>query len=119
VNGNAPWAITEVNDHTLQFTLKPGDLWPDNASSRSEIAGGTLYAANSVVNVSYQVTVQPGLADPGLDWEILGQLHADDNSPITASLQADYPEFAFHLTGACRFPLRTDPGFPLRTDPGE
>jgi hypothetical protein len=100
VNGNAPWAITEVNDHTLQFTLKPGDLWPDNASSRSEIAGETLYAANSVVNVSYQVTVQPGLADPGLDWEILGQMHADDNSSIVASLSSDYPVLAFHMTGA-------------------
>ena len=39
VNGNAPWAITEVDDHTLQFTVKPGDLWPDNDSSRSEIGG--------------------------------------------------------------------------------
>ena len=100
MSGNAPWAITEVDDHTLQFTLKPGDLWPDNDSSRSEIAGGTEYAANSVLNVSYQLTVQPGAADPNLDWLILGQVHADDNSSIVASLQDDYPVFAFHLTGA-------------------
>ncbi|MBV8442981.1 MAG: heparin lyase I family protein, partial [Hyphomicrobiales bacterium] len=35
-----------------------------------------------------------------LSWEIIGQLHSDDNSPITQSLTADYPVFAFHMTGA-------------------
>ena len=56
--GNAPWAITEVNDHTLQFQLRPNDpLWPDNGSYRSEISGGTVFAANSTVNVSYQFEI--------------------------------------------------------------
>ena len=100
VNGNAPWAITEPNDHTLQFDLQPGDLWPDNGSARTEIAGGTLYAPTSTVNISYQVTVQPGLADTGLSWEIIGQVHSDDSSPITEALTADYPVLSFHMTGA-------------------
>ena len=85
INGNAPWAITEVNDHTLRFSSRPNDLWPDNESNRTEIAGGATLAANSTVNISYQMTVQPGVADTGLSWEILGQLHADDNSPISQS----------------------------------
>ena len=46
------------------------------------------------------MTVQPGSADPNLDWLILGQVHADDNSPIVASADSDYPVFAFHLTSA-------------------
>ncbi len=100
VNGNAPWAISEPNDHTLQFNLRPGDLWPDNTSARTEIGGATLYAPTSTVNISYQVTVQPGLADYNLSWEILGQIHSDDNSSITQSLTQDSPVFSFHLTGA-------------------
>jgi hypothetical protein len=100
VNGNAPWAISELNAQTLQFNLRPGDLWPDNGSNRTEIAGGTLYAPTSVLNISYQVTVQPGAIDPNLSWEIIGQLHSDDNSPITQALNADYPVLSFHLTSA-------------------
>lgn len=100
VSGNAPWAITEMNDHTLRFTLKPGDLWQDNGSNRTEISGDALYAANTTVNVSYQMTVQPGNIDPNLSWEIMGQMHADENSAIVGSLTADYPIYSVHLTGA-------------------
>ena len=100
INGNAPWAITEVNDHTLQFTLKPTDLWQDNGSNRTEIGGNTMFAATSTVNVSYQLTVQPGTTDTSLDWAILGQFHADDDDSIVQNLTADYPIVSVHLTGA-------------------
>ncbi|MBV8231163.1 MAG: heparin lyase I family protein, partial [Planctomycetaceae bacterium] len=100
VSGNAPWAISEPSDHTLQFDLQPGDLWPDNGSARTEIGGGTEYAPTATLNISYQLTVQPGLADNNLAWEIIGQLHSEDSSPITESLTQDPPVFSFHLTGA-------------------
>jgi len=101
VNGNAPWALTELNDHTLQFTLKPGDMWADNASYRSEIDGSAAFLpANSTVNISYQLTVQPGITDTGLSWAILGQLIPDAKDAIITPVTQD---FAFHLTGADGF----------------
>jgi hypothetical protein len=100
-NGNAPWAITEVNDHTLQFQLQPADLWADNASHRSEIAGGTVLAPTADINLSYQFAVQPGFSDTSnnLAWLILGQFHADDNNPIYQKFSDGSPPLAFHLTG--------------------
>src|SRR6202008_4533452 len=95
------WAITEINDHTLQFQLRPGDLWPDNGSARSEISGSTIFAANATVNLSYQFEVLPGFNDTSnnLSWQILGQFHADDNNPIYQTFSEGSPPLAFHLTG--------------------
>src|SRR4029077_19545722 len=88
VSGNAPWAITEVNDHTLQFQVQPADLWPDNDSHRSEISGTTIFSQTATVNLSYQFDVQPGFnaTSGNIAWQILGQFHADDNNPIYQSI---------------------------------
>ena len=100
-NGNAPWAITEVNDHTLQFQVQPGDLWPDNASHRSEISGATIFNSNQTVNLSYQFEVQPGFNDTSgkIAWQILGQFHGDDNNQTYQNISGGNPILAFHLTG--------------------
>jgi hypothetical protein len=99
--GNAPWALTEINDHTLQFTLKPGDLWADNASNRTEIDGSAAFLpAKSTLNISYQLTVQPGVTDTSLSWLILGQLIPNTQDAIITPVTQD---FAFHLTGADGF----------------
>jgi large repetitive protein len=104
-NGNAPWAIAEVDDHTFRFEVRPADLWPDNGSHRSEISGSTLFAATSTVNLSYQFQVEPGFNDTSnnIAWQILGQFHADDNNPIYQSISGGNPMLAFHLTGANGF----------------
>jgi hypothetical protein len=101
-NGNAPWAITQLDSHTLQFQLRPDDLWVDNASHRSEISGGTIYAANQTIDLSYQFEVLPGFNDTSNDlaWQILGQFHADDNNAAYQAMSEGSPPFAFHLTGA-------------------
>ncbi|WP_334385067.1 heparin lyase I family protein [Bradyrhizobium sp. AZCC 2262] len=101
INGNAPWAITQLDSHTLRFQVRPADVWPDNDSHRSEISGATVFAATATVNVSYQFAVQPGLNDTSNDiaWQILGQFHADDNDPIYNAMSEGSPPFAFHLTG--------------------
>src|SRR5689334_5101232 len=101
-NGNAPWAITQLDSHTLQFQLRPNDLWADNASHRSEISGGTIFAANQTVNVSYQFEVLPGFNDTSnnLAWQILGQFHADNNNATYQAMSEGSPPLAFHLTGA-------------------
>jgi large repetitive protein len=101
-NGNAPWAITQLDSHTLQFQLRPNDLWADNASHRSEISGGTVFAANQTINLSYQFDVLPGFNDTSnnLAWQILGQFHADDNNATYQAMSEGSPPLAFHLTGA-------------------
>ena len=100
-NGNAPWAITEVNDHTLQFQVQPADLWPDNGSHRSEISGSTIYNPNQTVNLSYQFEVQPGFNDTSgqMAWLVLGQFHGDDNNQTYLNISGGNPILAFHLTG--------------------
>jgi hypothetical protein len=102
VNGNAPWAITQLDSHTLQFQLRPNDLWADNDSHRTEISGGTVYAPNQTVNVSYQFEVLPGQNDTSgnLAWQIFGQFHADDNNPIYQAMSEGTPPFAISLLGA-------------------
>jgi hypothetical protein len=102
INGNAPWAITQVDSHTLQFQVRPDDVWADNDSHRSEISGGTIFSAKSTINLSFQLTVQPGFNDTsnGLAWQILGQFHADDNDPTYQTISGGSPPLAFHLTGA-------------------
>jgi large repetitive protein len=101
-NGNAPWSINQLDSHTLQFQVRPNDLWADNASHRSEISGGTVYAANQTVNLSYQFEVLPGFNDTSnnLAWQILGQFHADDNNATYQAMSEGSPPLAFHLTGA-------------------
>jgi hypothetical protein len=96
-NGNAPWAISEPDSHTLRFVLEPGDTWTDNGSHRTEVAGETIYAPNTTINTSYQFMVEPGPVNQY--WTVLGQFHSDDSSSITQSLTADYPVFAVELTG--------------------
>ncbi|WP_136623504.1 heparin lyase I family protein, partial [Bradyrhizobium centrolobii] len=102
INGNAPWAITQLDSHTLRFEVRPNDVWADNDSHRSEISGGTVFSATSTIDLSYQFTVQPGFNDTSnnLAWQILGQFHGDDNDPTYQSIQGGSPPFAFHLTGA-------------------
>jgi hypothetical protein len=102
INGNAPWAIKQLDSHTLRFEVRPDDVWPDNDSHRSEISGGTVFSAASTIDLSYQFTVQPGFNDTSnnLAWQILGQFHADDNDPTYLSIAGGNPPFAFHLTGA-------------------
>ena len=102
INGNAPWAITQLDSHTIRFEVRPNDIWAGNDSHRSEISGGTVYSATSTIDLSYQFTVQPGFNDTSnnLDWQILGQFHADDNDPTYLSINGGNPPFAFHLTGA-------------------
>ncbi|WP_375311178.1 heparin lyase I family protein [Bradyrhizobium sp. A5] len=102
INGNAPWAITQLDSHTIRFEVRPNDIWAGNDSHRSEISGGTVYSATSTIDLSYQFTVQPGFNDTSndLDWQILGQFHADDNDPTYLSIDGGNPPFAFHLTGA-------------------
>ena len=98
INGNAPWAIQELNSSTLQFTLQPGDLWSDNGSHRTEIDGSAAFLpTNATINISYQLTVLPGMADTNLSWQILGQLIPNANTSI---IPATTQDFAFHLTGA-------------------
>ncbi|QDP23830.1 heparin lyase I family protein [Bradyrhizobium cosmicum] len=101
INGNAPWAITQLDSHTIRFEVRPNDIWAGNDSHRSEISGGTVYSATSTIDLSYQFTVQPGFNDTSnnLDWQILGQFHADDNDPTYLSINGGNPPFAFHLTG--------------------
>ena len=103
-NGNAPWAITEVNDHTLQFQVQPGDLWPDNASHRSEISGATIYNPNQTVNLSYQFEVQPGFNDTSgqIAWQILGQFHGDDNNHDLPDHIGGQPDIGVSSDGAER-----------------
>ncbi len=102
INGNAPWAITQLDSHTIRFEVRPNDIWAGNDSHRSEISGGTVYSATSTIDLSYQFTVQPGFNDTSNDlaWQILGQFHADDNDPTYQSIDGGNPPFAFHLTGA-------------------
>jgi len=102
INGNAPWAIKQIDSHTLRFQLQPNDVWADNDSHRSEISGGTVFSPTSTINLSYQFTVQPGFNDTSnnLAWQILGQFHGDDNNATYQSIQGGSPPFAFHLTGA-------------------
>ncbi|QDF36263.1 heparin lyase I family protein [Bradyrhizobium symbiodeficiens] len=102
VNGNAPWAIKQLDSHTLRFELRPNDIWLDNDSHRSEISGGTVYSATSTIDLSYQFTVQPGFNDTSdsLAWQILGQFHADDNDATYQSIEGGSPPLAVHLTGA-------------------
>jgi Polysaccharide lyase len=88
-NANQPWSLTEPDANTLQFSVHSGDHWStsgwsdltnDAGAERSEIEFSPTYAVGTQINVSEQLTVQPGPTNTA-SFLVLNQLHATTQSP--------------------------------------
>ncbi|SIO34856.1 Polysaccharide lyase [Bradyrhizobium erythrophlei] len=96
-NANDSWSLTEPDSNTLQFSVHSGDHWStatwsdltnDNGAERSELSIDPNYAQGTQVNLGYQLTVQPGLANTA-SWLVLNQMHATTEGPPPFSVQMD------------------------------
>jgi hypothetical protein len=96
-NANQPWSLTEPDNHTLRFEVRVGDYWStsgwsdlinDGGAGRSEIGLSPTYAPGTQVNVSYQLTVEPGAANTA-DWLLLNQMHATTQGPPPFAVEMD------------------------------
>jgi hypothetical protein len=101
-NANQSWSLTEPDTHTLQFSVHSGDHWStagwsdltmDNGAERSEVALLPQYAQGTQINVAYQLTVQPGLANTA-KWLVLNQFHAttEGSPPFSVQMVGDHME---------------------------
>ncbi|MCK1636934.1 heparin lyase I family protein [Bradyrhizobium sp. 157] len=97
-NANQPWSLTKPDSHTLRFEVRPGDHWStagwsdlinNGGAERSEVSFSPNYAPGTQVNVSYQLTVEPGAANTAA-WLLLNQMHATTQGP---------PPFAVEMAG--------------------
>ena len=79
-NAGRPWSLTNPggDNTTLRFELHPGDLWPVDATERSEIAGETRYGMGTNIHVSYAFNLEPG-APNHAKWLAIGQFHEASN----------------------------------------
>jgi hypothetical protein len=99
-NANQPWSLTSPDTHTLRFEVHSGDHWSNanwsdltqnNAAERSEVALLPQYGEGTQVNLSYQLTVQPGATNTA-SWLVLNQFH-------TTSNKVGNPPFAVEMNG--------------------
>jgi hypothetical protein len=97
-NANKSWSLTEPDANTLQFSVHSGDNWStsgwsdatnDRGANRSEIEFSQKYAAGTQINVSEQLTIQPGPTNTASFLD-LNQLHSTTQSPPSPfTLQLD------------------------------
>lgn len=76
---NKSWSITNPASDTLRFEVRPGDVWPNDASAgntseRSEVEMQQHYAADKTISVAYGFTLEAGPANIS-QWMVLGQIH--------------------------------------------
>jgi hypothetical protein len=97
-NANQTWSLTQVDANTLRFSVRSGDHWStagwsdltnDKGANRSEIEFSPKYAAGTQINISEQLTIQPGPTNTASFLD-LNQLHASTQSPPSPfTLQLD------------------------------
>jgi Polysaccharide lyase len=110
-NANKSWSLTEPDANTLQFSVHSGDNWStsgwsdltnDRGANRSEVEFSPTYAAGTQINVSEQLTVQPGPTNTASFLD-LNQLHSTTQSPpspFTLQLdQSDHLEVVLQSPG--------------------
>ncbi|MBR1213942.1 heparin lyase I family protein [Bradyrhizobium sp. JYMT SZCCT0180] len=94
-NASRSYSLTEPDSNTLRFEVHSGDYWPNdvrngNTSERSEIDMFQSYKANTQINVSYGLTLEPGAPNTAA-WMLLGQIHQ--------TLGSGSPPFAIGMYG--------------------
>lgn len=82
------WSLTKLDDYTIRFELRPGDVWNEDETSRSEILTVRNADDNSVFKCSYNMMVEPGTVN-SLDWLTAVQMHEDGGIPFSISLLND------------------------------
>jgi hypothetical protein len=97
-NANQMWSLTKLDANTLRFSVRPGDHWStagwsdltnDKGANRSEIEFSPKYAAGTQINISEQLTIQPGPTNTASFLD-LNQLHSSTQSPPSPfTLQLD------------------------------
>lgn len=87
-----PWSIETPAAGALRFEVKAGDRWPNDAPGRerSEIAAAAIYPPGEDIAVSYDFTIEPGVASSA-KWLVAGQFHANDRQTP--------PPFAVEMRG--------------------
>jgi hypothetical protein len=97
-NADQTWSLTKPDGNTLRFSVRSGDYWStagwsdltnDKGANRSEIEFSPKYAAGTQINISEQLTIQPGPTNTASFLD-LNQLHASTQSPPSPfTLQLD------------------------------
>lgn len=80
-NANKAWSLTKVDPYTVRMEVRPGDLWADDGTARSEILIATAIPVGGVFNASWNLTIEPGVINT-LAWLSSAQLH--DGSPFVS-----------------------------------
>ena len=95
-NPGKSWSVTNPDSHTIRLELRPNELWLDGGGERSEISGPEI-ADGTELNVSYTMTVEPGVLNTGLAWLSLMQWHEGDTRPFVILLDGETVGFRCQL----------------------
>ncbi|HMM88335.1 Ig-like domain-containing protein [Bradyrhizobium sp.] len=87
-NGNKAWSLTNPDTHTVRMEVRPGDLWADDETARSEILTVTNALDHQVFNASFTMTIEPGQINP-VAWLSLAQMHEDAGIPFSINIVGD------------------------------
>ncbi|HMM88329.1 Ig-like domain-containing protein [Bradyrhizobium sp.] len=87
-NGNKAWSLTNPDSHTIRMEVRPGDVWGEDGTARSEILTATNALDQQVFNASFTMTVEPGQIN-NVAWLSLAQMHEDAGIPFSIQLLGD------------------------------
>lgn len=91
-NANKSWSLKKLDDYTLRFEVRSGDVWyntagqGDRSTNRNEVADGAgggstvTYPEGETLQLSETITIEPGSRNTS-SWCDLTQLHATTDNP--------------------------------------
>lgn len=84
-NANKTWSLTKIDDYTLRMEVRHNDFWSDDGTERSEILTDDVALEGGGMNISYEMTIEPGdsFATQHASWLSLAQTHEGTDIPWT------------------------------------
>lgn len=87
-NANKAWSLTKIDNYTVRMEVRPGDLWADDGTSRSEILTVKNTPYGAVFKASWTMLVEAGV--PGtMAWRSTVQVHDGDVPIVSLSIIND------------------------------
>ncbi|MEH2544097.1 20S proteasome alpha/beta subunit [Bradyrhizobium sp. AZCC 2262] len=107
-SGNKPWSLTNPDAHTVRMEVRPGDLWADDETARSEILTVDEALDHQVFNAAYTMTVEPGAVNP-VDWLSVAQMHEESGIPFSISIKGDKLQVIVNINESFEQTVYVDP----------
>jgi hypothetical protein len=107
-NGTESWSLTAPDSHTIRTEVRPGDVWADDGTARSEVLTVTNALDHQVFNTAYTMTIEPGQVN-NVSWLSLTQMHGDSDIPFSIQLRGDHMSVAVNLNASSEQQVYYDP----------